>query len=122
VLLGGKKRDIVAGSNREHRTLALYEVNVATRRLANAAAAPIPTEFRDPYGLCMYHSAKSGKLYVFMNNSDAGEFRQWEIEAVGSKLAAKLVREFTVGTQAEGCVFHPIWSNIPRQSEPVFLT
>lgn len=103
VLLGGKRRDIVAGSNRDERTLTLYEVDAATRRLADVAAAPIPTGMRDPYGLCMYHSAKSGKLYVFINNPDAGEFRQWEIESSGAKLGARLVREFTVGTQAEGC-------------------
>jgi 3-phytase len=103
VLLGGKRRDIVAGSNRDDRTLTLYEVDPATRRLADVAAAPIPTGMRDPYGLCMYHSAKSGKLYVFINNPDAGEFRQWEIDASGAKLTGKLVREFTVGTQAEGC-------------------
>ncbi len=103
VLLGGKRRDIVAGSNRDDGTLTLYEVDPATRRLNDVAAAPIPTGLRDPYGLCMYHSAKSGKLYVFINNPDAGEFRQWEIEASGAKLTGKLVREFTVGTQAEGC-------------------
>lgn len=104
VLLGGRRRDIVAGSNRDERTLALFEVDAASRRLTNAVAAPIATGLRDPYGLCMYHSAKTGKLYVFINNPDAGEFRQWEIEATAAGLTGKLVREFTVGTQAEGCV------------------
>ena len=104
VLLGGRQRDIVAGSNRETRTLTLYEMNAATRRLSAASAAPIAAGMPDPYGLCMYHSLKSGKLYVFMNNSDAGEFRQWEILASGSQLTATVVREFTVGSQAEGCV------------------
>ena len=103
VLLGGKERDIVAGSNRDQRTLTLYEVDPVTRRLSDVAAAPIPTGMRDPYGLCMYHSAKSGKLYVFINNPDAGEFRQWEIQLSDRKLTAQPVREFTVGSQAEGC-------------------
>jgi 3-phytase len=103
VELGGRRRDIVAGSNRTSKTLDLFEVNAATGRLANAVAAPIPTGFGDPYGLCMYHSASSGKLYVFINDPDEGDVRQWEIEAAGDKLGAKLVREFTVGTQAEGC-------------------
>jgi 3-phytase len=104
VEIGGKRRDVVAGSNRDAKTLTLYEVDVNTGRLSDAVAAPIPTGLGDPYGLCMYHSAKSGKLYVFINDPDKGDFRQWEIEAVGSKLGGKLVREFTVGTQAEGCV------------------
>ena len=103
VLLGGRRRDVVAGTNRETRAVALYEVDAARRRLVPAAES-IPTGFRDPYGVCMYHSAKTGRLYVFANNSDAGEFRQWEISASGPKFAAKLVREFTVGSQAEGCV------------------
>ncbi len=89
--------------NRTGKSLTLYEVDAATRRLANAAAAPIPTGLGDPYGLCMYHSARSGKLYVFINDPDKGDFRQWEIVAEGAKLGARLVREFTVGTQAEGC-------------------
>jgi 3-phytase len=104
VVLGGKRWDIVAGSNRDHRTLTLYEIDPITRTLTDVVAAPIPTDMRDPYGLCMYHSARSGKLYVFINDSDAGEFRQWEIQASGSKLTGKLVRQFIVGTQAEGCV------------------
>lgn len=103
VELAGRRRDIVAASNRTHKTLDLFEVNAATGRLASAVAAPIATGFGDPYGLCMYHSAKSGKLYVFINDPDQGDFRQWEIEAAGDQLGAKLVREFTVGTQAEGC-------------------
>jgi 3-phytase len=104
VEIGGKRRDVVAGSNRDARTLTLYEVDVNTGRLSDAVAAPIPTGLGDPYGLCMYHSARSGKLYVFINDPDKGDFRQWEVEAVGNKLGGKLVREFTVGTQAEGCV------------------
>lgn len=103
VRLGGSRRDIVAGSNRTTKTLTLYEVDATTRRLVDAAAAPIPTGLGDPYGLCMYHSANSGKLYVLINDPDKGEFRQWEITAEGTKLAATLVREFTVGSQAEGC-------------------
>jgi 3-phytase len=59
---------------------------------------------RDPYGLCMYVSARDGAAYVFVNNSDAGEFGQWKLENRDGRVGASLVREFTVGTQAEGCV------------------
>ncbi len=104
VLLGGRPRDIVAGSNRTSRALALYEVDGAARRLIPATAAPLPSGLRDPYGLCMYHSARSGRLYVFMNDSETGAYRQWEIAATGATLTARLVREFAVGSQAEGCV------------------
>jgi 3-phytase len=103
VQLGGRPRDIVAASNRTHRLLSIYEVDRRTGMLRDAAANPIPTGMRDPYGLCMYRSAASGKLYVFINNSDHGEFRQWELEASADRIGARLVREFAVGTQAEGC-------------------
>jgi 3-phytase len=100
---GGASIDIVAASNRTTRTLALYAVNASTRRLADVAAAPIPTGFDDPYGLCMYRSARTGDTYVFMNDADSGAYKQWRLVAKGDKVAAEVVREFTVGSQAEGC-------------------
>ncbi len=104
VRLGGRQRDIVAGSNRDARTLDLYEMNPETLQLESAVAAPIATGLRDPYGVCLYHSARSGKLYAFVNDVETGEYRQWEIEPAGERLGARLVRTFTVGSQAEGCV------------------
>jgi 3-phytase len=102
VRVGDRERDIVAGSNRTTGTLDLFEVD-ATGTLASAVAAPIATGFADPYGLCMYLSAITGKAYVFINEKADGHFRQWEIVAAGGKLGAQVVRDFTVGTQAEGC-------------------
>jgi 3-phytase len=58
----------------------------------------------DPYGMCMYKSAASGLFYVFINDTD-GLVKQWQItEAGGKKIGATLLREFTVGSQTEGCV------------------
>jgi 3-phytase len=101
--LGGASVAIVAASNRTTRTLALYKLDAATRRLVEIAAEPIPTGFNDPYGLCMYRSAGTGDLYVFMNDADNGAYKQWRLVPRGDKVAAEVVREFTVGTQAEGC-------------------
>jgi 3-phytase len=103
ITLGGKSFDIVAGSNRTHRSLSLYAVDAAGR-LRDIAAGTIPTGMRDPYGLCMYVSARDGAAYVFINNSDRGEFKQWKLELQQDRIAARLVREFVVGSQAEGCV------------------
>jgi 3-phytase len=102
VRVGDRERDIVAGSNRTTGTLDLFEVD-ATGTLASAVAAPIATGLTDPYGLCMYHSARSGKVYVFINDKAEGHFRQWEIVPAGGRLGAQVVRDFIVGTQAEGC-------------------
>jgi 3-phytase len=62
----------------------------------------VPTGFGDPYGLCTY--AGAGGHYVLVNNGGDGLYRQWRITASNGKAVAQQVREFTVGSQAEGCV------------------
>lgn len=103
-MLGGKRVALVAASNRTDKSLALYRVDADTRRLVNVLTAPIPTGLDDPYGLCMYRSAKNGAIYVFVNNSEDGLFRQWRIREKRGSVVAERVRDFVVGSQAEGCV------------------
>jgi 3-phytase len=50
----------------------------------------------------MYRSA-AGEYFVFANDGDTGHFKQWQLEARGERVGARLVREFGVGSQAEGC-------------------
>lgn len=102
--LADRATTIVAASNRTKKSLSLYRLDPATRKLVDVAAELVPTGLADPYGLCMYRSAKSGRYYVFINDSEDGTFRQWELAATGGRVTAKPVRDFTVGSQAEGCV------------------
>jgi 3-phytase len=99
-VVDGRPRTLVAANNRTDKTIAFYWLDPGTRRLARAGE-PVPTGFGDPYGLCMYADA-SGH-YVFVNNGDDGLYRQWRITAPGGKAVAEQVREFRVGSQAEGC-------------------
>ena len=101
VLVDGKPRTLVAVSNRTDKSIALYWLDPATRKLASAGD-PVPTGFGDPYGLCMY--AESGTAYVLVNNGGDGLYRQWRIATSGGKATAERVREIPVGSQAEGCV------------------
>ncbi len=101
LLVDGKPRTLVAASNRTDKSIALYWLDPATRRLAGAGD-PVLTGFDDPTGLCMYADA-SGH-YVFVNNGGDGRYRQWRITTRGGRAVAEQVREFTVGSQAEGCV------------------
>lgn len=103
VTLGGQRMDIIAASNRTRGAISLYTLDARSRRL-QSIGEPVPTGMRDPYGLCMYVSARDGRVYVFVNNSDRGEFGQWLLERHGAGIGARLVREFVVGSQAEGCV------------------
>lgn len=102
-LLAGKPVTIVAATNRTTKSISLYQFDPASRRLSAVADGTLDSGFDDPYGLCMYRSAKSGDYFVLANDSAEGRFRQWKLIDRNGKAAIELVREFTVGTQAEGC-------------------
>jgi 3-phytase len=102
-VVDGKPRTLVAASNRTTKSIALYFLDPATRRLTSAGDA-VPTGFADPYGLCMYAAADGGGYFVFANDSEDGGFRQWKITAANGRASAQPVREFVVGSQSEGCV------------------
>ncbi len=103
--LGGETVTLVTASNRSTDSIAAYKIAPGEARLVEAAAGTLPTGFKDPYGLCMYHSAASGEFYVFVNEGGIGTFRQWRLYDNGEgRVAAEQVREFEVGSQAEGCV------------------
>jgi 3-phytase len=104
VMLGGQSFDVVVASNRTTRTLDVYKFDGATRTLA--PLMQVATELPDPYGICLYHSAKTGVLHAFMNDSN-GTLGQWMISSTdGVKVKADFLRSFMVGqkdSQAEGC-------------------
>jgi 3-phytase len=95
---------IVAASNRTSKTIALYRVDVATRRLVAVEVEAPETGLRDPYGLCLYRSVRDGRFYLFVNDADTGLMRQWRLEERRGKVRATRVRDVQVGSQAEGCV------------------
>jgi 3-phytase len=102
-MLAGKATTIVAATNRTTRSISLYRFDAATRRLESIAAGTLESGMSDPYGLCMYRSARSGNYYVIANDSVDGKYRQWRVLDRGGKAAIELVREIAVGSQAEGC-------------------
>jgi 3-phytase len=100
--LGGRRVTLVTAGNRTGDLIAIYRLNPATRRLEDVAARAIAT--LEVYGSCMYHSAKTGKLYYFVN-SKAGAVEQWELFDDGhGRVDGRKVRAFAVGSQTEGCV------------------
>ncbi len=102
--LGGKPVTLVTASNRTDRSIAIYRFDPDTRQLTAVADGVQPTGLDDPYGLCMYRSAKTGKTYVFINSGE-GPLNQWElVDAGNGKVKANLVREMMFDSQTEGCV------------------
>ncbi|MDY6947144.1 MAG: phytase [Pseudomonadota bacterium] len=118
--LAGNRIAIVAATNRTDQTLALYGVD-ADGRLRNIADGKIPTGLTDPYGLCMYRSP-AGEYFVFANEGDdSGTYKQWQLEARGDKVGARPVREFRVGSQAEGCAADDVTGHLYVAEEDVGL-
>lgn len=102
--LSGNSVALVTASNRSNDGISIYRVDPRTRRLIDVANGLQPTGFVDPYGLCMYRSARSGKTYVFVTDSE-GPVRQWELSDAGNgRVNATPVRDIPFATQTEGCV------------------
>jgi 3-phytase len=65
----------------------------------------LPADY-EPYGSCTYHSFKSGKDYLFVNDKKA-QYLQYELSSTANgTLQTTLVRSFQGGSggQVEGCV------------------
>ncbi len=104
IRVGGAETIVVAGTNRTTMTLDILALDPASGELS-PLGDPIDPEFADePYGLCLYHSAASGDLYVFANAQD-GAVGQWRLDDNGrGGLTGAPVRSWMLASQPEGCV------------------
>ena len=100
--LDGQTVAIVTASNRKDNSIAVYKINPQSRTLENVAARKIKHGLT-VYGMCMYRSAKTGKIYYF-GTSKSGEVEQWELFESNGKVDAKKARNFKLGSVVEGCV------------------
>ena len=95
----GLPADIAAASQRDNRSIALFNISPINGEVS--AVNEIITDLDDVYGLCMYRGLES-KIYVFINDQD-GRYEQYEISDSAAGWSGKRVREFSVGSQPEGC-------------------
>jgi 3-phytase len=101
--LGDRAVVLVAAGNRSDNSIAIYLLNVRTRRLENVAARQIHPGI-ETYGSCLYRSPRSHKTYYFVT-SKSGQVEQWELFDSGAGgVDARRVRSLEVGSQTEGCV------------------
>lgn len=104
IRVGGRETIVVAGTNRTALTLDILALDPASGQLSRLGEPIVPGFAEDPYGLCLYHSAASGELYVFANGQD-GAVGQWRLDADGrGGLTGVAVRSWTLASQPEGCV------------------
>lgn len=103
-LLGGRAVTLVTATNRTDKTIAIYRLDEVAGTLVDVADGPQSTGMHDPYGLCMYRSARNGDTYVFVNGDDTVK-KQWRlVDAGNGRVRTELVRELAFDSQTEGCV------------------
>jgi 3-phytase len=97
--LKGRSFDIAAASNRTNKSISLFAIEPDSGKVS--FMNDIATDLNDVYGLCMYQAGD--QYYVFINDTD-GRFQQYQLQVQQDKISGKLVREFKVASQPEGCV------------------
>ena len=102
--VGAEETIVVAGTNRTTKTLDILALDPASGQLS-PLGDPIEPGFEgDPYGICLYRSASSGRLYVFANGQ-GGAVGQWRLDDDGrGGLTGVHVRAWALESQPEGCV------------------
>jgi len=96
---------VAAASNRTANTISLFLID-KQGELLWLQDSEIATGLAEPYGLCMF--ANDTGMQVFVNDTD-GSYQQWllDISAIDERepgITARLLREFSVTSQPEGCV------------------
>jgi 3-phytase len=102
--LGGRSRVLVAASDRDRNAIALWAFTPDEPRLVDVADGVLVTSLDEIYGLCLFADRARQRFYVVVNDKD-GRFQQYELVAhpTGDRVGARLVREFRVAGQPEGC-------------------
>jgi 3-phytase len=103
-MLGGAPIVLVTATDRTRKAIGIFMLDTKARKLIDIADGVQPSGLSDPYGLCMYKSAKTGRIFVFASDRD-GLNRQWEVVAQpDGKATLRHVRDLKLGSQTEGCV------------------
>lgn len=96
-------RVLVVTGNRTDDSLGVYELDPDTRQLRDVAAGRLAPGL-EVYGSCLYRSAESGRLFVFVT-SKSGRVVQFElVEDTSGRVDGEAVRSFDLDSQIEGCV------------------
>lgn len=99
----GKSQVLAAASQRDNHSIALFLIN----ELGTVAyKGEVVTSLDEVYGLCMFRDDTGH--YVFINDKD-GRYQQYHIN---TEFAGKMVREFKVSNQPEGCVANDVTGDL----------
>jgi 3-phytase len=106
--LAGRTVDLAVASARAStgRGVRAWAIDPATRMLSDATGGSSLTVLGggEPYGICGYRSARTGRLYYVVTDKD-GRVEQYEVQdAGGGRIGGTKVRSLKLGSVAEGCV------------------
>lgn len=96
----GRLIDLAVASNRDHDSLHVFAIDRSSGQLSELGQ--YPTGLKDIYGICMFKDAQ-GNIDAIANGKD-GRFMQYRLSSSNGKVQSRLVRQFKVATQPEGCV------------------
>lgn len=91
--------DLAVATNRDDNSLMLFEI-AADGKVSEAAR--FATGLDKIYGVCTGQPA-SGGLSIFVNDKD-GRYQHYGVSREGGRYQARLLRQFKLATQPEGCV------------------
>ena len=97
--VNGKPTTLVSASNRDTNGISLYQLD--HNKLSLSFIGDFSTGLDEVYGLCS--SVSGGKYTVLINDKD-GRYQVFAFEQRGSKFSHRLVTEFALKDQPEGCV------------------
>lgn len=102
--LGNEKIDIAAATNRSTNTIDIFSIDPDSGELTYVAGDPIKSNMDEVYGFSLYNSQKTGKFYALVVGKE-GLFEQYDLFDNGNgRIDGKMVRNFKLGSQAEGIV------------------
>lgn len=96
---GGRRWDLAVATQRDEQSLVLFGIDGRGRV---SELARLPTDLSDIYGLCVGRTP-DGQLDAFPNDKD-GRVQQYRIEWHEGRWRARLLRQFKLDSQPEGCV------------------
>ena len=102
--VSGHDHVLVAASDRSQVGITFFILDPATLTVSHLPKSFVAADVGDPYGMCLYRSRKNNALYAFVTGK-TGEVRQFHLTPQRSgDVTAALVRNFAIGSIAEGCV------------------
>lgn len=90
--------DIAAATNRTNIGFDLFTIDPVLGEVSHLGNWPV--DMVEPYGICMYRDSDN-RAHVFLNGT-SGRYQQWLVESI-EPLQMRMLREFNVASQPEGC-------------------